>query len=146
MRARQAEYIGSILDKYDAAAPFRATPKETPSARRADANCQKGERVGDCRAYVGALMYVVRAGRPDAAHAVNRLARSVHDWTKTDDADLAHVMGYLRATQLHELEMVVDVRDRKGGLWLELYVDADHAGDDDRRSTCLLYTSPSPRD
>ena len=135
VRARQAEYIGSILDKYDAAAPFRATPKETPSARRADANCQRGERVGYCRAFVGALMYVVRASRPDAAHAVNRLARSVHDWTTTDDADLAHVMGYLRATQLHELEMVVDVRDRKGDLWLELYVDADHAGDDDRRST-----------
>ena len=135
VRARQEGYIGSILDRYDAAAPFKATPKPTPCARRADVNCQRGEREGDCRSYVGALMCVVRASRPDAAHAVNRLARNVHEWARTDDADLAHVMGYLRATQAHELEMVFDVRDRKGNLWLELYVDADHAGEDDRRST-----------
>ena len=31
--------------------------------------------------------------------------------------------------------MAVDVRDRKEDLWLELWVDADHAGDDDRKST-----------
>ena len=31
--------------------------------------------------------------------------------------------------------MAVGMRDRKEGLWSELWVDADHAGDDDRKST-----------
>ena len=53
----------------------------------------------------------------------------------TDDVGPAHVMGNLKATQLRELEMVVGVHGRKGDLWPELYVDANHAGRDGRRST-----------
>ena len=94
-----------------------------------------GYRAVDCRMHIGSLMYVVRASRPGATHAVNRLARKVTSWSATDDADLAHVMGYLRATHDYGLEMDVDVRDKRGNLWLELFVDADHAGEDDRRST-----------
>ena len=91
--------------------------------------------MGDCRSFVGALMYIVRATRPDATYAVNRLARNVTQWAKTDDADLEHVVGYLSATADLGLTMRADVRDRKGDLWLELWTDADHAGEDDRRST-----------
>ena len=61
-------------------------------------------------------MYVVRASRPDATHAVNRLARKVTEWTRTDDADLAKATGYLRATHTYGLEMAVDVRDKRGSL------------------------------
>ena len=77
-------------------------------------------------------MYVARASRPDATHAVSRLARNVTDGAKIDDADLAQVMGYLRATHSSGMEMAVDVRDKRGILWLERYADADHAGEDDR--------------
>ena len=135
IRAHQGEYIGSILDKYDSVTPFKAGPRTTPSLRRGNVCEQAGDRASDCRSHIGSLMYVVRASRPDATHAVNRLARNVTEWTKTDDADLAQVMGYLRATHTLGLEMAVDVRDKRGSLWLELYVDADHAGEDDRRST-----------
>ena len=78
-------------------------------------------------------MYVVRASRPDATRAVNRLARNVTVWTRTDDADLAQVMGYLRATCAFRTEMAVDVRDKRDSLWLGLCVYADHVGEDDRR-------------
>ena len=44
-------------------------------------------------------------------------------------------MGYMKATCCHRLEMRVDVRDRKEDLWLDLWVDSDHAGEADRRST-----------
>ena len=90
---------------------------------------------GDCRKFVGALMYVARATRPDATYAVNKLARGVSCWSKASDAELAHVVGHLSATEGHGLCMNVDVRDKKEDLWLELWVDADHAGGDDRKST-----------
>ena len=44
-------------------------------------------------------------------------------------------MGYLCATAGHALSSKVDVRDMRAKLWLDLWVDADHAGEPGRRST-----------
>ena len=44
-------------------------------------------------------------------------------------------MGYLKATSDHSLKSVVDVRDKRGGLWLEMWVNADHDGEPQRKST-----------
>ena len=44
-------------------------------------------------------------------------------------------MGHLSVTSETGLASTVDVRDRKGGLWLEMWVDADHAGEPQRKST-----------
>ena len=138
LRASQEEYADGIVKKYDAAAPHPASERRTPAATRSERPehmGSPGERAHDCRTYVGALMYVVRGTRPDATYAVNRLARNVTCWTKADDAALCHLVGYLKESASFGLEMHVDVRDRKAGLWLELWTDADHAGDADLRST-----------
>ena len=135
IRAAQPEYISSVVGKYNEAAPLKASPRATPAAGKRDPQDEDGDRAGDCRSHVGALMYIARASRPDITCAVNHLARRVSGWTKADDADLAHLMGYLQATEDFGLEMEIDVRDRKAQVWLELFVDADHAGGDDRRST-----------
>ena len=135
LSATQNEYVDAVVSKNDAAAPFPATRRMTPAVKRSARWDDPGERAKDCRTHIGALMYIVRATRPDATYAVNRLARKVTCWSKSDDADLAHIMGYLKETAGCSLEMEVDVRDRKSEVWLEIWVDADHAGDDDRRST-----------
>ena len=44
-------------------------------------------------------------------------------------------MGYPDATSELSLRSVADVRDKRGGLWLEMWVDADHAGEPQRKST-----------
>ena len=64
-----------------------------------------------------------------------RLARSADDWRAKDDKALEQLIGYLRATSGHALRSRVDVRDFKADLWLDLWVDADHAGEASRRST-----------
>ena len=80
-------------------------------------------------------MYVSRASRPDITFATNWLARHVSQWTAQQDKELEHLLGYLRATSGDGLVAEVDVRDRAGGMWLELWVDSDHAGEPGRRST-----------
>ena len=75
IRARQEEYIGSILEKHDSVAPFKAGPRATPAVRRGDVCERSGDRAVDCRMHIGSLMYVVRASRPGATHPVNRVAR-----------------------------------------------------------------------
>ena len=135
MRATESEYVDSVVKRPNEVAAHPAGARAAPAQRqRRDADAE-GDRAADCRSFVGSLMYIVRATRPDATFAVNRLARNVSAWTTQDDADLEQVVGYLGATADVGLELTVDVRDRKDGLWLELWVDSDHAGHADRTST-----------
>ena len=135
LRASQQEYVESVVQRYDSVAAHPAGNHYAPSVNRKLRCVDPGDRADDCRSFIGALMYITRATRPDTTHAVNRLARDVTRWGRTNDADLGHLLGYLRATSDYGLTMKADVRDRKGDLRLEMWVGADHAGDEDRRST-----------
>ena len=44
-------------------------------------------------------------------------------------------MGYLYATGDLSLESAAGVKDKRGGAWLKMWVDSDHAGEPLRRST-----------
>ena len=83
-------------------------------------------------------MYLSRATRPGFALATNWLARSVTSWTAAQDKELEQLVGYVSATQDLCLKSYVDVRGKKGELWLELWVDSDHAGEPggQRRAGC----------
>ena len=80
-------------------------------------------------------MYSPRASRPGVTFATSWLARYVSSWSAAQDKELEQLIGYVKATQDLGLKAVVDVRDREGELWLELWVDSDHAGEPGRRST-----------
>ena len=101
--ATQEEYVRSIVKDYDKASPTPAGQRAAPAPHKRAGGDSGGDRAGDCRKFIGSLMYVVRATRPDAAYAVNKLAREVARWAKADDAGLAHVTGYLNATAGHGL-------------------------------------------
>ena len=134
--ASQDEYIRRIVSKYNDVAPHPAGTRATPAAKHpTGAEDQAGQRGNDCRSFVGALMYVSRATRPDITFATNWMARKVAAWSTAQDKELEQLIGYLNATSGASLESTVDVRDRKGNLWLEMWVDADHAGEPQRRST-----------
>ena len=77
LRATQKDYTASVVRKYDEAAPHPAGRRAAPAVHRSATSEEPGERTADCRSFVGSLMYIVRASRPDATYAVNRLARSV---------------------------------------------------------------------
>ena len=135
LRASQADYVQSLVAKYDKVAHHPAGRRAAPAVKNKHEGDQPGERSGDCRSFVGALMYVSRATRPDVTFATNWLARNVSAWTMAHDKELEQLVGYLNATSELSLEAVVDVRDKRGGLWLEMWVDADHAGEPQRKST-----------
>ena len=64
--------------------------------------------MADCRSFVGSLLYLARASRPDISCAVARLARSVSDWRARDDKALEQLIGYLGSTAGHFLQSSVD--------------------------------------
>ena len=131
----QEEYARKLCGRYDEVAPYPAGPRVAPAPMRVAEDNDEGARAGECRSLVGALMYMSRATRPDITYATNVLARHVSHWSKADDKALEHLIGYIGATTGHKLRSIVDVRDRRSGLRLELWVDADHAGLPGRTST-----------
>ena len=87
-----------------------------------------GKYAVTCRQYIGALLWLMRASRPDIAWSVHRLAKQAHRWTKTSDEDLARIMQYLSETADYVLKEFIDVRDRDL-LTITGYTDSDWAGD-----------------
>ena len=135
LHTSQDEYANRIIEQYDSVAPHPASMRMTPGLKNRCAGSEPGQRAGDCRSFVGSLLYLARASRPDISCAVARSARNVDKWGVQDDKALEQLMGYLRATANHALTSKVDARDLRAEMWLELWVDADHAGEPDRRST-----------
>ena len=133
----QDEYARSLVEKYNAQAAHPAGHRATPAVKAGSARSDAGLLGGYCRTLVGGLMYLSRATRPDVTYATNWLARHVSSWTTRQDRDAEQLVGYLRSTAECGLEARVDVRDKKGKVWLELWVDADHAGEHERRSTTV---------
>ena len=116
----QSEYARKIVDKYGREAPHPACRRLTPAHKRAPAGADAGVSKGSCRSYVGSLMYLSRATRPDITLATNWLARSVTSWTAAQDKGLEQLLGYVSATQDLCLKSYVDVRGKKGERWLDL--------------------------
>ena len=131
----QHEYAGQIIGRYDDVAPHPAGKRAAPSQKVMPAKEDVGSFAGSCRSFVGSLMYLSRATRPDITFATNWLARYVSKWSTTQDKELEQLLGYLNATRTSGLRAHADVRDREGGLWSELWADSDHEGEAGRRST-----------
>ena len=55
------------------------------------------------RRYVGKLLYLVRAARPDAANSTVQLSREVDRWTAASDRRLMRLLEYLSTTRSHSL-------------------------------------------
>ena len=73
------------------------------------------------------VLFAARMARPDLLKAINYLARRITLWTKLCDRLLHRLMCYINSTL--DLAMVSIVGDSQESLQLDLYVDADLAGD-----------------
>ena len=96
------------------------------------------------RELVGALLFLSNTTRPDISFSVSLLSRYMKNPTKRLWNAAKHVLRYLKGTSSHEITYTKSPNDQM----LHGFCDASFASDvTDRRSTsCLLYTSPSPRD
>ena len=98
---------------------------------------QKDEGAGvgklNARKWLGALLYLARAVRPDLSFSVGMLSRHVCGWTTQHDDMLARIMGYLKLTHGVHLEWSGEahgenkIQDTE--YELQLYVDAGFAGE-----------------
>lgn len=80
------------------------------------------------RRFIGKILYLCRAARPDAMHAVCAIAREVTRWTVASDMKLFRIVAYLETTRDASLEWHFGYGASPDTLHLYAQVDADHAG------------------
>ena len=79
-------------------------------------------------------LWLGRLARPDIVKPINDLATKVQSWTRGEDKKLLRLIQYIHATPHYRL--AGSINDKEEDLELQLYVDADFAGDkENARST-----------
>ena len=68
---------------------------------------EKGKLHNVCSRIVLKILWLTRRVRPDTYWAVNALAREVNRWTVACDKRLHRLIGYLRWSKYHSLQMIV---------------------------------------
>ena len=101
-----------------------------------------GELPQVCSQIVLEYLYLARIGRPDILWSVNKLARSITQWTKACDKRLNRLISYIRHTC--EYKQYCYLGNIAKQCRLGLFQDSDFAGDlEDSKSTsggtlCIL--------
>ncbi|KAH9718762.1 hypothetical protein KPL71_022343 [Citrus sinensis] len=138
----QEEYIMRVLDKFDMTtakpmqtplpAHFRLSEQQCPTA---DADKSEMMKIPYASA-VGCLMYAMVLTRPDIAHAVSVVSRYMSNPGKEHWNAVKWILRYLRGTSGHGL---IYGGQRRDDSLIVGYVDADYAGDLDRRRSLTGY-------
>ena len=134
---RQTKFLKSILSKFGMqdSKPVK-TPQDTGlklTKNMCEGGCLHEDTMKSVpyRSYVGGIMYLMVATRPDLAAAVGILSQFAADPCPTHWQALKRVLRYLKATETHGLQF-----SSCGSAKLLGYSDADWAGDiESRRST-----------
>ena len=93
-----------------------------------------GELSHVCSQIVLTRSYLARIGRPDILWSVNKLARSITQWTKACDKRLNRLISYIHHTCEYKQYCHVGNTAKQGRLGL--FQDSDFAGDlEDSKST-----------
>ena len=93
-----------------------------------------GELSNTCSQIVLKCLYLARIGRPDILWSVNKLARSITQWTKACDKRLNRLSSYIHHTC--EYKQYCHVGNTAKQCRLGLFQDSDFAGDlEDSKST-----------
>jgi hypothetical protein len=146
------EYVKAACERYlsiPGVKPLRqATTPFCPdgSLTAADDDVQ-GELAKEACSVLMKDLWAARLARPDLTKAITALASKVSKWTRNHDRMLYRLMSYMWTTK--DYEIVGYVHDPLEKLWLELYVDADWAGDrEDKYSTSggfIVLAGPNSR-
>jgi hypothetical protein len=106
------------------------TPEHDENYDFLDEDFEKGALADSCRRFVGRLLYLVRACRFDAFHAVQVLATETNEWLKSSDRKLVRVTSYLYCTKDWGPNWMFRRNEQRTAKHLYIHgrSDADHGG------------------
>ena len=131
----QPGYIEKVVEKHGTSG---STDTPWPSDfKRRDEPALSPEEHALYRTIVGELAWVANASRPDIAHAVSLLSRSLSEPTGLDLKVAHRVLGYLAT---HSRKAIHYAPSASGKIHLVCYVDSDFANDESRRSRTGFVT------
>eukprot|EP00752_Nemacystus_decipiens_P002677 g2503.t1 len=130
----QESYTKAVLAKFGMAdAHATKSPAEVGPMSTMEEETLSPEETTMFRSITGSVLYIYRGSRPDIAHPVLVLTRSMAKPGPRAMAKLKRLMRYLKGTAAMGITYSEHAED---GDKLTAYVDSDFAGDlDDRRST-----------
>lgn len=140
IRICQTHYTEKVLERFGMS---NCKAVATPILKDNDTEKSVPNTIFPYREAVGALMYLMCGTRPDIAHAVGVVSRSLENPAKRDVIKVKRILRYLRGTTDYGINYE---NNKKAGI-LECYSDADHCGDiETGRSTtsvlCLFSGAP----
>ena len=128
----QKQYINKIIEKFgQAEAKTVSTPADMNVKLTKDDGVSKPVDPTQYQSIIGSLLYLAVATRPDIAYSVGVLSKFCSKPSEAHLTAAKRVLRYLKGTQNFGLKYEGSVSES-----LEVYADADWAGDiDDRHST-----------
>ena len=118
--------------------PYYQTPSIDDHLLTPDEMVEKGKLHDVCSRIVLKILWLTRRVRPDTYWAVNSLAREVSKWIVAYDKRLLRLVGYLRWSKYHSLQMMVGNAPKD--CVIMYFADADFAGSlKDSKSTSGGY-------
>lgn len=143
----QEAYTKAVLAKFNMAdANPTRTPAEVGPVTTAEDEVLSPEDTTTFRSATGSVLYLSRGTRPDIAHSVLVLTRSMAQPGPKAMAKLKRLLRYLKGTTSIGITYSEDAED---GDKLTAYADSDFGGDlDDRKSTTgiVLFLAGGPVD
>jgi hypothetical protein len=142
IKLQQTKYAILAVEKFEKRLNRSMKGISTPmKSKREKQDYDKAEVQGDfyedAPEHIGVLYWLARGTRPDIIKAVQSIAQHLHSWTVEDDEALIRIFRYVKSTS--GMGVVYNVCHREfasKSLYLDLWVDADHAGStEDARST-----------
>jgi hypothetical protein len=131
--ARYQELAGKLGKSLPHATPFIDETKDIPDDKE-----QGGQLQSIASKVLMKVLYAARMARYDLLRPTCMLASRVTKWNLFCDLMLHRLMCYINST--HDLKMISWVGDRSDSLTLELFADADFAGDKQTmRSTSGMF-------
>ena len=106
---------------------YAASPFLPEGSLITEDDAERGELSSNACKVLMKTLWLGRLARPDIVRAITGLARKVTRWSLNDDRQLYRLMCYIHSTIDYTLTGTVN--DPPEDLWLELFVDADFAGD-----------------
>jgi len=144
VRIEMCQYIGHMLEEYkgiiglgeNGVLKKAYVPEYAEGYDFGTDSDTVGDLVNYAKRLVGKALYLVRAYRVDAMHAVVAMAADTGAWTRASDLKMHRFMSYINATRDYVLEWVYHPGNGLKGAYLHARSDADHGScETTRRST-----------